>query len=121
MKTLLTILLGLTLAVSLSSCLFKDPVFAQGFTKADAALGGIWASEGENGDPRKIEFAVCAPLDDERLLIHYPSAEKAGFYFEARALKIRDRSLLQLRVLASFNDGLPKPDAERYTLLWLEK
>lgn len=28
---------------------------------------------------------------------------------------------MQLRLLASFNDGIPKADAERYTLLWIEK
>jgi hypothetical protein len=46
---------------------------------------------------------------------------KDGFYYEARALTIRDRALLQLRVLATFSDGLPKADVERYTLLWIEK
>lgn len=122
MKTLLQILMALVLAVSLCSCVFKEPIFSQGFIKVDPALGGVWASDGENGDPRKIEFAVCAPLDDERLVINHPAGEKGGgLYYEARALKIRDRNLLQLRVLATFSDGLPKADAERYTLVWLEK
>lgn len=54
-------------------------------------------------------------------MLHHPSGEKGGLYYEARPLVIRDRTLLQLRVLASFSDGIPKADAERYTLLWIEK
>jgi hypothetical protein len=107
-------------ACSLTACLFKEPVFTDGFTKVDAGLGGVWATEGENGDPRKTEFAVCAPLDGERFLLHYPAGEKSGLYYEARPIQIRGRTLLQLRVLASFGDGLPKADAERYTVLWYE-
>ena len=35
-------------------------------------------------------------------------------------VKVRERNLLQLRLLASFNDGLPKADADSYTLVWLD-
>ncbi len=114
-------LLAVMLVCSLTGCLFKEPVFEQGFSKIDPALNGVWASEGENGDPRKVEFAVCASLDDDRYVLNHPSAEKGSLFYEARMLKVQDRTLLQLRLLASFNDGIPKADAERYTLVWIEK
>ena len=107
-------------AFLLTSCLFKEPVFTEGFSKVDEELAGVWVADGENGDPRKNEFAVCVPLDAERYLLHYPAGEKGGFYYEARPLEIRGRTLLQLRTLATFSDGLPKADAERYTLLWID-
>jgi len=121
MKTLNQFLLVAVLVSSLTGCLFKEPVFEQGFSKIDPALNGVWASEGENGDPRKMEFAVCASLDDDRYILNHPSADKGSLFYEARLLKVQDRTLLQLKLLASFNDGIPKPDAERYTLSWIEK
>lgn len=121
MKLLIRLLLLAVVACSFTACFFKDPVFTEGFAKVDASLGGVWATDGEDGDPRKMELALFAPLDGERSILHYPSRDKNGIYYEARGLVIRDRTLLQLRVLASFSDGLPKADAERYTLLWIEK
>ena len=121
MKTLARLLLLTALTCTFTACLFKEPIFSDGFAKADASLGGVWASEGDEGDPRKTEFAVCAPLDDTRYILHHPTGEKGGLYFEARPIVIRDRTLLQLRVLASFSDGLPKADGERYTLIWVAK
>ena len=121
MKFLARMLLVAALACAVSGCLFKEPVFSEGFAKADASLGGVWVAEGERGDPRKMEFAVMAPLDDTRFVLHHPAGEKGGMYYEARALTIRGRTVLQLRVLATFSDGIPKRDAERYTLLWIEK
>lgn len=121
MKPLARFVLLSLFACSFTACLFKEPVFTEGFAKTDAALGGVWATDGDEGDVRKIEFAVCAPLDEGRYLLHHPSGEKGGLYYEARPVVIRDRTLLQLRVIASFNDGLPKADAERYTLVWIEK
>ena len=124
MKILARFLLVALFACSFTACLFKEPVFTENFAKADASLGGVWATDGSDGgeaDPRKIEFAVCAPLDDGRYILHHPSGEKGGLYYEARPLLIRERTVLQLRVLASFSDGLPNADADRYTLLWIEK
>ena len=120
MKTLTQRLLAVVLACSLSACLFKQPVYTEGFVKLDPALGGVWAAEGKNGDLRKMEFAVCAPLDGDRCVLHSPAADKGGLYYEARMVKVRERNLLQLRLLASFNDGLPKADADPYTLVWLD-
>jgi hypothetical protein len=105
----------------LSGCLFKEPVFTEGFVKTNPAIGGAWVADSENGDPRKMEFALCAPLDHDRYVLHYPSGGKDGIYYEARPLQVRDRSLLQLRVLATFANGLPKPGADCYTLLWLDQ
>jgi len=121
MKLLLRSLLALALGFSFTACLFNEPIFKEGFSKTDAALAGVWAADARNGDPRKMEFAMCAPLDDDRYVLHHPAVEKDSIYYEARPLKIRDRNLLQLRVLATFSDGLPKSNAERYTLLWIEK
>jgi len=119
MKTLARTLLLAALACTFSACLLKEPVFSDGFAKADASLGGVWASDGEDGDSRKIEFAVCAPLDDTHYVLHHPAGEKGGLYYEARPLTVRGHALLQVRVIASFADGLPKADSERYTLLWI--
>src|SRR5438552_922361 len=58
-------------SLSLAACHFKEPVFTEGFAKVDPLLNGVWATDGTDSDPRKIEFAVCAPLDDGRYLIHY--------------------------------------------------
>lgn len=121
MKTLSRLLFVAVVMSSLTGCLFKEAVFQTGFSKIDPALNGVWASEGENGDPRKMEFAVCASIDDDRYVLNHPSAEKGSLFYEARLLKVRVRTLLQLKLLASFNDGLPSADAERYTLLWIEK
>ena len=121
MKILPRLILLAALACSFTACLFKEPVFTEGFAKADAALGGVWVMEGEGGDAPKSESAVCVPLDDGRYILHYPTNEKNGLYYEARPLQLRERTLLQLRVLASTSDGLPKADEERYTLLWIEK
>ena len=121
MKFLTQSLFLAAFACLLSGCLFKEAVFTDGFSKVDPALGGVWAADGENDDPRKTEFAVCAPLDDDRYVLHYPSFGKDSLYYEVRPLQVRSRTLLQLRVLASFGNGLPKADAERFTVLWIEK
>jgi len=88
MKPLIRLLLGLVTACLRSSCLFNEPVFRRASRSSTQALGGVWFPRAEMGDPRKMEFAVCAPRDDERLLIHHPSAEKGGFYYEGEGLKI---------------------------------
>jgi len=122
MKILTRFLLLAVLACSFTACLFKEPVFTEGFSKADASLGGVWAAEDNQGDARKIEFAVCAPLDEGRFVLNYPAAGKDGLYYEARPVTVRGRTLLQLRILASFSNGLPpKADTDYYTLLWIEK
>lgn len=113
MKTLAHFLLLLALC-SLSGCLFKQPVFTEGFARI-----GVWAADGKNGDPRQTEFAVCAPLDGDRYLLQHPAGPSGGLLnaggllYEARLLHVRGRSLLQLRLLASFTDGLAKAGAER--------
>jgi hypothetical protein len=121
MKILPRFILLAALACSFTACLFKEPVFTEGFAKTDATLGGVWVMEGEGGEAPKSESAMCVPLDDGRYILHYPTNERNGLYYEARPLRLRERTLLQLRVLASSSDGLPPADAERYTLLWIEK
>lgn len=121
MNSLSRTLLAAALVFTLTACNFEQPVFNDGFAKTDPALAGVWVADGENGDPRKNEFAVCAILDDERYLLHHPSGGKDGIYYEARPLSVRERTVLQLRILATFADGIPKPGAARFTLVWIEK
>ncbi len=121
MKFLARILLLAVLACSLPACLLREPVFTEGFAKADDSLGGVWENEPDEGDSRKVEFAVCAPLDDTRQMVNYPAGGKDGLYYEVRSLAVRGRTVLQLRAIASFSDGVPKPGSEVYTLLWIEK
>jgi len=120
MKIILRILATIALAGSLSACLFKQPVYTEGFVKMDPGLGGVWATQDEDGDLRKTGFAVCAPLDEDRSVLHWIEYGKEGVYYEGRMLKVRDHHLLQLRMLATFDEGLAKADDERYTVLWLE-
>lgn len=106
----------------LTSCVFEKPVFTTGFSKVDASLGGVWVTSEKDQDPRKQQFAVFAPLDEERWLLQYPAgAVDDGMAFEARAIQVGGRVVLQLRAIASFAEGLPKPDAKIFTLLWVEK
>jgi hypothetical protein len=114
MKTLHLLLA--VFAFLLTSCFFKEPVFTEGFSKVNEALAGVWVAHGEKGDPRKNEFAVCVPIDTERYLLHYPAGEKGGFYYEARPLEIRGRTLLQLRTLATSATACQKrtPSATRF-------
>ena len=121
MRILTRLFLLVAFACLFTACLFKEPIFTEGFAKTDATLSGIWATDGEDGDPRKIEFVMCAALDDDRYVLNHPAGEKGGLYYEARPVTIGKRTVLQLRVLAFFSDGLPKPDAERYTLVWIER
>ncbi len=121
MKTLARLVLLAVLACSFTACLLKEPVFTEGFAKTDSTLGGVWTIEADKANPQKAELALCAPLDDTRYVIHYPATDKGGIYFEARPVVIRDRTVLQLRVLATLSDGIVKPDSERYTLIWIEK
>lgn len=109
------------LTLSLTSCLFKEAVFTTGFIKIDPALPGVWMAEGENKDPREREFAVLAGIGDDAYMLHYPTGEKNGSYFEARPLKVNGRDLWQLRLAASFDDGIPKPGTPTYTVIWVEK
>lgn len=90
MKTLGQFISVALLVSSLTGCLFREPVFEQGFSKIDPDLNGVWASEGEGGDPRKMEFAVCASLDDDRYFLNHPSLEKGSLFYEARLLKVHD-------------------------------
>lgn len=120
MKAFIRLALCALLVLPLSSCLFKDPIFTDGFAKPDPAIAGVWMTEGEDNDPREREFAILAPIGTDAFVLHYPVAQKDGFYFEARPLKVRDRDLMQVRQIATFDDGIPKPDALTYTLIWLE-
>lgn len=114
------LLFGL-LSLFVCACHFKEPVFTEGFAKADSSLAGVWAHDGDDGDPRTMEFAVCAPIDDGRYVLNYPANNKDGTYYEARSILVRERIILQLRLLATFNGGMPKADDARFTLVWLEK
>ena len=120
MKNLVRLLFVTALAIGLSACLFKEPVFTSGFGKVDASLAGVWMAEGEDGDPRERQFAVVTVIGDAYLL-HYPVNDKGAIYYEARPVKAGERELLQVRVAASFEDGIPGKDVPIYNILWLKK
>jgi len=121
MKTILRFFAIAALALGLSSCLFKDPIFTGGFLTTDPAVAGVWMTEDESGDARGREFAVLAPVGNDAFMLNYPAGEKNGSYFEVRPLKIGDKDIWQVRLTATFEDGLPKSDTPAYTLLLVEK
>ena len=115
-------LLGLVLPVILSSCLFKDPVFTEGFAKTDDSIVGVWTDDETADDPAKTELAACFKVDESNYMLHYPARDKDGMYFAAQPLKVNGRELLQLRGLGTLTNRPVKPgDKEVYTLLWIEK
>lgn len=121
MKSLLNLLILLTLSCGLSSCLFTEPVFTSGFAKPDSALAGVWLTEDETGDARGREFAVLAQVGEDAFMLNYPVGSKGGSYFEVRPLKVGTKDLWQVRLAVTFEDGLPKSDTPTYTLLLIEK
>ena len=115
-------LAAILLPMVLSSCLFKDPVFTEGFAKTDDSIVGVWTVDEGADDPAKAELAACFKVDESNYMLHYPASDKDGMYFAAQPLKVNGRDLLQLRGLGSLNDRPVKPgDKEVYTLLWIEK
>jgi hypothetical protein len=121
MKPILHLLAAVALAVSLSSCLFTDPVFTQGFVKADPSLAGVWMTEDDTGDARGREFAALFPVGEDAFSLNYPVGNKGSSYFEVRPLKLEEKDLWQVRLAATFEDGVPKNGTPVYTLLWVEK
>jgi len=120
--TLVSALLATVLPLILSSCLFKDPVFTEGFAKTDDSLVGVWTVEEGADDPAKAELAACFKVDESNFMLHYPAREKDGMYFAAQPLKVNGHDLLQLRGLGTLENRPVKPgDKEVYTLVWIEK
>ncbi|NNM29874.1 MAG: hypothetical protein HKO57_10145 [Akkermansiaceae bacterium] len=108
------------LALLLGSCLWKEPVFTEDFSKVDEGLEGVWFSKDGDDDPRDGSFAICMRIDEDRYLLHHPAREDDGIYYEARPLKRQGRTLLQLRILGTFEDGGVKPETARFVLLWVQ-
>ncbi len=107
--------------VFLASCHFDDAVFTEDLAKVDGSLSGIWITHEKAHDPRTAQFALCVPIDGDRCLLHHPARGSDSFYYEARPVNCRDRTLLQLRVLSTFKGGAPDPASKRFTLLWVER
>ena len=87
------------LPILLASCLFKDPVFTDGFVKTDDSITGVWVMEEED----EAELAACFKVDDSHYVLHYPAREKDGVYYSMQPLKVRDRDLLQVQALGTLN------------------
>ncbi|TDU73416.1 hypothetical protein EI77_01886 [Prosthecobacter fusiformis] len=121
MKSIFKLLATATLALGLSSCLFTEPVFTGGFVMADPEVAGVWMSEDETGDARGREFAVLAPIGQDAFMLNYPVGSKGSSYFEVRPLKVGGKDVWQVKLAATFEDGLPKNDTPTYTLLLVEK
>ncbi|MEN3941132.1 hypothetical protein WJU23_07555 [Prosthecobacter sp. SYSU 5D2] len=121
MKSIIHIAALLTLSLGLSSCLFTEPVFTGGFVQSDLSAAGVWMTEDETGDARGREFAVLAPVGQDAFTLNYPVGSKGSSYFEVRPLKVGDKDIWQVRLSATFEDGVPKSDTPVYTLLLVEK
>ncbi|MBU3666315.1 MAG: hypothetical protein FGM15_10645 [Chthoniobacterales bacterium] len=109
------IVLGLS-CLALSACVFEAPVFKGGWQKFDANLAGVWTTT--SGD-EKPENAIVVRDGPDRAIINYPAGEK-GWYFGARTVRLRDRLLMQLEILAQPDGKQPGSKAETFTLIWLE-
>lgn len=102
-------------ALALGSCVFEQPVFESGLARP-AHLDGLWQTTDANGD---VQHAALFPLGEQTSLLQYPLATN-GWWFEARSLRINDRDLLQLRVLAGPGSQPAEKGGNNYTLAWLE-
>ncbi len=117
-----SLLFCVVIPLLLASCLFKDPVFTEGFIKTDDSIVGVWVMEEEMADMEKADLAACFKVDDSHYILHYPAQKKDGMYFDAQPLKVRDRELLQVRALGSLKDRPVRAgDKEVFTLIWIEK
>lgn len=121
MKRLFQLLASALLITSLSSCLFKEPVFTEGFIQADSSLAGVYSTDDESGDPRGREFAVLAPMGKDAYMLHYPVGTKGSSYFEVKPLQVGGKDLWQVKLVATFEDGLPKSDTPVYNVLLVDK
>lgn len=121
MKYLVSLLSAVALALSLSSCLFTEPVFTGGFVTAEPELAGVWMTEDESGDARGREFAVLSPVGTDAFTLNYPVGAKGSSYFEVRPLKLGGKDVWQVKLAVSYEDGVPKNDTPVYTLLLVEK
>ena len=101
--------------LALSSCVFETPVFKRGWQKFDPSLIGVWTTTGGE----KPENAVVIRDGPDRAIINYPAGEK-GWYFAARTVRLRDKQLMQLEILAQPDSKKPDGNAVNFTLLWLE-
>lgn len=101
----------------LSSCIFEKPIYPAGGKLPPSDWMGMWVEKTSDNKP---QVAALIPLDAHHALLHYP-ANKNGLYFDAQAVRCRDRHLLQLKLLASESGAkIPANNSDRYTLLWVE-
>lgn len=121
MKIILKLFTFFFLTAALSSCLFREPIFTEGFIKADSSLAGVYFTDDETGDERGREFAVLAPIGSDSFSLHYPVGTKGGSYFEVKPLQFAGKDIWQIRLAATFEDGLPQKDTPTYTLVLVEK
>lgn len=121
MKNAFRLLTLAFLSLALSSCLFREPVFTEGFIKADSSVAGVYFTDDESGDERSREFAVLAPMGESSFMLNYPAGAKGGSYFEVKPLQVNGNDIWQIHLTATFEDGLPQKDTPTYTLLLVEK
>lgn len=101
--------------LALSSCVFEAPVFKGGWQKFDPSFDGVWTTIGDD----KPENAVVVRDGPDRTIINYPAGEK-GWYFAARAVRLRDKQLMQLEILSQPDGKQAADNADNFTLIWLE-
>lgn len=102
-------------ALAISSCIFEQPVFEAELARP-AHLDGLWQTTDANGN---VQHAALFPLGERTSLLQYPLAT-SGWWFEAQSLRINDRDLLQLRILAGPGSQPAEKGGNNYTIAWLE-
>lgn len=106
----------LTTALLLCSCVLEEPVFETDLERPAAKLEGLW----ETADAKAhVQHAALFPLGAQTSLLQYPVSTE-GWWFEAQALQIHGRDLLQLRILAGPAAKPSDSGAKNCTLAWLE-
>lgn len=113
-----SVLAGLMLAaLALCSCIFEEPVFHDELARPGAALEGLWRTDDADGP---ADYAALFPLTATTSMLQYPVATN-GWWFEAQSLRVNDRYLLQLRILAG-PEAKPAAESDKnYTLVWVEQ
>lgn len=103
-------------ALVFCSCVLEKPVFEAGLARTPATLEGLWETTDASGN---IQHAALFPLNEQTSLLQYPVATN-GWWFEAQALQINGRDVLQLRILAGPEARPAESGGKNYTLAWLE-
>lgn len=102
--------------LGLGACVLEEPVFTSGLARPANSLEGLWETTDANGN---VQYAALFPLGARTSLLQYPLATN-GWWFEAQAVHLNGRDVLQLHILAGPEAKPSASGAKNYTLTWLE-